>query len=181
MLYTTTNLQIGATLDFASRMQKAGYNIFWHAVGVLDPSTAEGEPLGTITLVRDFPANPTYVVGLKSESPAEHEVVVPAFTVQVLSPRKLQRLGIGNPLFFRERVVQIDGLVANQFQHRELADLIYSEYDKDKVFISVTDDAGDALEPVRVPMVRVVRTEAIDQDESIRYYIRAVLVLSYVE
>lgn len=186
MKYSSQNLTLNLTLLLAEEFKRLGYDILWHATGDQEPQTAGlPTPQGEITLVPEFPANPTYVVRLNSEDDEGEEVVIPAFTLLLGPVRKLKRLGIGQKEFFRERKIIIDGFARDSFEQRKLADALYDWLDE-KEQIPVLDydsdpDTPPPLEPVWVGWVEVHHQELAGETDAVRYYIRAVATLRYVE
>lgn len=188
MIYSTTNMTLSIYRQFADLLRGKGYDIYWDMTQEREQrvdTTVNAK--GTITLCSEFPANPTQVVRLSSGGPAEWEVVVPAFAIQVLgSPRKIRRAGIGDPTFERERRFRIDGFARDSFEHRELADALYDwlqESDKRLDVWNYDASAGNPalLEPVLLWDTSVDRQELTSGDEAHRYYINLSASVRYFE
>jgi hypothetical protein len=190
MKYTTNNMTVSLTLALAVFLRSHGYDVHWHATGDTDAQTAGlSTAKGTVTLVPEFPANPTYIVRLRDDSAGAEEVVIPALSVQL--PNGASRgdiLGLGDPRYFWQRDLRVDGLATDEFQHRELADLLHDwlqsvERKEFTVYDFDTDPSGTTLlEPCWVDHAdKVWRTELTGDVDTIRYYVRATATLSYVE
>lgn len=190
MVYSTNNVTLSLHKHFSELLRENGYNVFWHAWKDLEPHTSGlPEAKGTITLVPEFPANPSYLVRLTDGNPAQdkHLIGVPAFSVQVIgSPRKIRRQGLGDPVFERERRFRIDGFCTDAFQHRELADLFYSWLEGTDKRLEMWDFETDGsnppqLEPVYIQFAEVDREELIGENEAIRYYVHLQAAFRYFE
>jgi hypothetical protein len=198
MKYSTNNIQASLTIALAEFLRSAGFDVYWQgAGGVVDQHTSDlDEAKGIVTLVPDFPsdpvyilpANPTNIQRLKSEGLSIEEVVVPALSLQVIGgPQKGRILGLGHREYEWVREVRIDGLAADQFQHRELADLLFGWLQsEDRKEIPVYDYDANPTEPEPLAPVEVIsataeRQELIHEVEAIRYYVRATTRVTYVE
>jgi hypothetical protein len=199
MKYTTNNIQISLTVALAAYLREQGYDIYWHTAGTRETQTAGlSEARGIVTLVPDFPADPVFILPanpdnvqrLKSESTTAEEVVVPALSLQVLgSPKRGNPLGLGHADYEWTREVRVDGLAADQYQHREIADLLFDWLTrKESQRLPVLDYDNDpanpqALDPVEVlqDFTNADRQELIHEVEAIRYYVRTTTRISYVE
>lgn len=189
MLYTTSNIQTSLTTALATLLRANGYDVYWHASGVTETQTAGlGTAKAVVTLVPEFPANPTSIVRLNDANVGEETVVVPALTLHVLgSPRRIRLRGLGHSDYEWARTVRIDGLAADEFQQRELQDLLYSWlHDTEWKEIPVFDYEADAssppqLDPVYVQNAVVDRQELYLEVEAARYYLRALINLYYIE
>jgi hypothetical protein len=187
--YSTVNTLVSLTQDLATALRAAGYNVFWQQTGDTDAHTsALGTPLATVTLVKDFPANPTYIVRLKSDNAGTEEVVVPAFTLYLPDhPRRGPHLGLGHAEYTWTREMWIEGFAFDDFQQKDLGDLLHVWLNgtKDKEF-PVRDHVANPVTPpalgaVRVEKATVERLELVNQVEAVRYFVRAVTVLAYEE
>jgi hypothetical protein len=191
--YTTENLLVNISTAFADRLRAAGYDVFWHTTGSTDAQTA-GLPAakGTVTIVPEIPANPTFITRLKDGDThadlAPEEIAVPVFTVSIEDlPRKEKRHGIGRGAAFRYvREFEIDGLAADAFQHRELADLLFEWLGEGDVYLTILDYDADPenppeLRPVTVRWADVVKPELPSEDRNLRYYVGAKAGLEYIE
>jgi hypothetical protein len=212
MRYTTTNLEVSMTLCLADMLRAKGYDIYWHATGTTDAhTTTSGGAKGTITLVPDFPANPTYIVRLKSENAGPEEIVLPALTLHCLrGARRVEHVGLGHADYLWERHVLIDGLARDEFQQRELADLLHewlndewrkrmpmgdfgapeqsantaTEFFPPDFFAmsAVVEGQGvPALHDAYVEMATTDREELSVENEAARHYLRADVLLRYYE
>lgn len=193
MKYSTNNVQISLTLHLAEFLRARGYDVLWHADKSVDAQTAGlAEPKDTITLVPDFPENPAFVVrkqGLNGDTASAEEVVVPAMTLMVLdTPTPIGIRGLGHRDRDWERSFRIDGIASDDFQQRELADLVHdwlldeqnktftiSDYDTDTVNPPVLAD------PVVVEFAHVGRKTLPQEVEAVRPYFYATVTLSYIE
>lgn len=189
MKYSTNNVLISLHRAFSEYARPLGYNIRWHATGDVEAHTsALPEAKATITLVPDFPANPAYIVRLNDgSSPSAEQIAVPAFAIQLPdTPTRMERAGIGESVFFRERVFRIDGFVYDEFQQRELMDLFYTWLQIGDVLLPVWDydtnsDTPPVLSPLDVWNAYVEKDEFASEVEAIRYYIKVTGVVRYVE
>lgn len=186
MIYSTNNLTLSLGKHFSLLLRNNGFDVFWKASGRTQPR-ATVEAKGTATIVPSFPANPTHIKRLTVGSPANHEVVIPAFSLRVLgSPRKLQRAGIGDPTFERERSFRIDGLARDSFEHRAFNDMLYDWLQATDVYLDIWNydvnrAAPPPLEKVWVNTARVSEEELTTGDEAHRYYVSCVAALRYFE
>ncbi len=192
MQYSTTNLIVSIQRQFADLLKEAGYNVRFHTTGEVETFTKVGleEALGTITLVPEFPGNPALLTrssGLNDGStPGEGEVLIPAFAISFPDEAKrIRRDGIGSSVFERWRTVFIDGFAYDEFQQRELTDLLYEWLQIGDPLMSVWDysDPEDVQELRRCDVVGadVMKDEWITEIEAIRYFIHAKAILSYFE
>jgi hypothetical protein len=171
---------------FSLMLRSQGYDILWKASGRKQTHT-EGDSKGTITLVPSFPANPTFIKRHTVGSPASHEVTIPAFSLRVLgSPRKIQRAGIGDPTFERERSFRIDGLARDSFEHRAFNDMLYDWLQGTDVYLDIWNYDVSRTEPpplerAWVSTARVSEEELTTGDEAHRYYVSCVAALRYFE
>jgi hypothetical protein len=187
--YGTENLTVSLTIAFADYLRSNGYDVYWHATQTTDANTAGlSTPKATVTLVPEFPANPSPIVRLRDESAGPEQIVVPAFSLQVLgSPKRITILGLGHKEYEWEREIRVDGLAANDYQHRAFQDLLHdwlqSEEYKALPVSDYRDDPANPtpLEPVQVTFAVADRTELVNQIEAVRYYVRATAVITYVE
>lgn len=190
MKFSTNNVQISMTIALATEFRAKGFDVFWHSTREQDNHTNGGIAKDVVTLVPEFPANPAFIVrkqGLRSDSPVE-EIVVPAFSVQLPSyPKRGEILGLGHPEYEWDRLFRVDGLAADEFQHRQIGDLLHDwlqsiEEKEFSIYDYDTDPANPPLlGPVRIKFPQVERLELVQESEAARYYIRATAILRYVE
>lgn len=189
MRYSTDNMLISLNRNLSDALRAFGYDIRWQATGNIEGQTSgAAQSKGTITLVPDFPAEPTYIVRLNDgSSPSAEEIAVPAFSLRVSDgPRKRSRLGIGSLEFERERAFQIDGFAYDEFQQRELMDFFYDWLDEGNKRLPILDYSLDAASPTPLPSVDVWRAyvekeELIHEVQAIRYYVKVTGIVRYVE
>jgi len=188
--YNTNNMLVSLTLDLAQHLRDHGYAVRWHATGDVDPPTTGplSSARGEITLVPSFPANPALIVGLRDENTRADNVVVPALALCLPdAPKRKAIAGLGHREWEWLREVHVDALAVDEFQHRELADLLHDWFESEaNKPLPISDYGADSstptpLEPVRVDVSAVTRNEQIHEVEAIRYQIRAMAVLSYYE
>jgi len=116
-------------LALATFLRANGYAIRWHAAQTIEPRTA-GPDRGTLTLVPDFPANPTTIVRLSDSDPSPSladvsTIVVPALALQMVTqPARITLAGLGQIESEWAREVLIDGFARDDGEHRHLADLL---------------------------------------------------------
>lgn len=189
MKYSTNNVLVSLTNNLATMLRANGYDVLWHKTGTTDART-DGSPeaKATVTLVSEFPANPTFIVRLKSDTAGAEEIVVPALSLRLTKlPMQVESLGIGHTERYWEREVMVDGLAADEFQHRDLLDLLHdwlrsvefkkfgiNDYDTNK-------SAPPALEPVEIQSAGVFGQELVHENEAVRYYMQATARFQYVE
>jgi hypothetical protein len=189
MLYSTTNMTISLTKALATYLRSRGYDVFWHQTGTSQPHTAgAGAARAEVTLVQEFPANPVSIVRLKTETTPQDKIVVPALSLQVIgTPERVTILGLGHRDYRWERHFRVDGLAADEFQHRELQDLLHDWLqNQEGVLLDVSDyDTNPAdppeLEPVEVVDATIDRKELVTEIEAVRYYVRAQATVTYTE
>lgn len=189
MLFSTDNVLVSLTLALADHLRLNGYDVYWQATGTTDPQTAGlAQAKALVTLVPEFPANATYIVGLKSEQSGAEEVVVPALSLRLTtSPKRVKILGIGHKDYTWERECMIDGLAADAFQQRELVDLLHEfqqsvEWKEFSVFDYETDPNAPALVgPVRVVAAGERSSQLVHDNPAVRYYMQATAKLQYEE
>lgn len=193
MKYSTNNVQISMTMHLAEYLREKGYDVRWHTDKSVDAQTA-GLPAAkdTVTLVPDFPEDPAFVVrkqGLNGDTASPEEVVVPAMTLMVLdTPIPVAILGLGHKEREWERSLRIDGIATDDFQQRELADLLHDWLlaEQNKAF-TISDHDGDPAspvvleDPVYVEFAHVARKTLPQEVEAVRPYFYATVTLSYIE
>lgn len=187
MQYSTDNLQISLTLLLASRLREKDYNVRWQLSGEVESFTSgAASAKGTVTLVKESPANPEHIVRLNDgESPADYEIPIPALTLQVGPDHRGNRYGMGHSEFFRTRTITIDGLARDEFEQADL-ERVLSDWLLDEMpRLSVSDYADPnspvALNPIEIRSSRVVKTELSTELDALRYYVRAEVEVEYVE
>lgn len=192
MLYSTVNVEISLKVAFGDYLRARGYAVRWQDSGVVDPptggtATPGGPPKDTVSLVSDFPAEPTNIVRLTSDQKGPQTIVVPAFTLHALTlPARQGIRGLGHADYEWERHVRLDGFAADEFQHRELADLIHDFFNDvgEKEFeISGYDQNAAAppdVGPLRVRLAAVQRPVKQEWPQQVRYYVTATAVLYYI-
>ena len=199
MLYSTNNVQISLTVALAEYLRAQGYDVYWHTAALLEEQTAGlAEAKAIITLVPEFPSDPVFILPanpenvqrLKSEGVPSAEVIVPALSLQIIgSPRKGKIQGLGHRDYEWTRDLRVDGLAADAFQHRALADLLFEWLSgNDYRYLPVNDydtnpTTPPALSPVEVlqDSSSAIRNELIHEVAAIRYYVQAQTRISYVE
>lgn len=187
MKYSTRNLQVSLSLELAKYLREQGFDVYWHVSNVLEPQTAGLlSPRDKVTFVPEFPANPLYIVRLKSGT-NDAEVEVPALSLQVLgSPRKIKRLGLGDRRFERERDVRVEVLAADEAQQKEMLDLLYDWAHGEDVEFPVKDYDSDPTDPpsldsVWVEWVSGDMVELVSEIPTIRYYVQLLMGVRYIE
>lgn len=187
--YGTENLTVSLTIALSDYLRSRGYDVFWHATQTTDANTADLDiPKAVVTLVPEFPANPATIVRLRDETAGQEQIVVPALSLQVIgSPKRIEGLGLGHKDYLWEREIRVDGLAANDYQHRAFQDLLHDwlQSVESKEF-AISDYETDPtnptpLEPAWVTFADTDRAELVNQIEAVRYYVRATAVLAYIE
>lgn len=189
MKYSTSNVLTSLTLDLATQCRANGYDIFWQATGDTDAETLGlSAPKATITLVNEFPANPALIVRLKNDSAGSNEIVVPAMALQLPTyPRRVEILGLGHKDYWWERRILIDAFAADQFQQRDIGDLLHdwlqSEEFKELPINDFDSDAENppALDNVLVQVASVESKLLQYQVEAVRFYTKATALVRYIE
>lgn len=189
MQYSINNVTVSVLVHVATVLKAAGWRVFWQASGETEPHTASGEALGTVSLLQDIPADPTFIAMPQAGDYTRQDVVVlPAFAISVTPPRKLRRIGLGDYRFERETTVRLAGIVASSRQQTTLASTLYDwlQVGEDHHTMVVKDyesnpSAPTDLAPVDVWFVNVATPEIGIAVESIRYRVNITLILRYVE
>lgn len=185
MLYSLDNMTISMFINLATQLRSIGWNIFWHATGETDAFTG-GSEQGTITLIQDTPVNPTFITSAVNYVDKD-TIVIPAFTVRVQPPRKLQRMGLGDTTYEREMDLRIGGIAVNSRQQTALASALYEWLDIGDVnyLMPISDYANPAapvaLDPAEVWWSSVTTPEVATEVDTIRYQINIELILRFVE
>lgn len=188
MKFTTNNILVSLTTALADYVKSQGYDVLWKATGETDPQTLGGTTKATVTFTPSMPANPAYIVRLKSDSAGPEEVVVPVLALQVpTDPKRIDIMGLGHKDYLWERDVRVDLFAMDEFQQREMADLLHDwlnseEYKEFPILDYAANPAAPpALGNCRVEFALVERQELIHEVEAIRYYVKASAVISYIE
>jgi hypothetical protein len=186
MKYSPDNIQVSLTIQFADTLRSAGYDVRWQITGDVDAQTSTGSTKGTVTLVKEAPANPEYIVRLNDgELPTEKQIPIPALTLQLVGGEERgKRVGLGHSEFFRKQRIQIDGFVSDEYQQAEFVALLKNWIDRNNVWLNVWDyttATPEELSSVEVVKVSVDKAELVEEIESIRYYIFARFEIEYVE
>lgn len=193
MKYTTRNILVSVQKQLATHFLENGYAIRWQTTGeVVPPDVLDfPTPLGTITLVPEFPADPLNVarspVLNDGTQPKTGQVLVPAFAVSIPdSPKRVRRAGIGDATFERWLTVHIYGFAYDKFQQRDLKDLLYDWFEIGDVKIQVWDYDTDPVTPDELEAMDVIdadisKLENVESVDAVRYYILATLIVSYFE
>lgn len=190
MLYTTDNLVVSLTMALATYLRANGYDVFWQASGDTDAQTAGlAQAKAIVTLVAEFPANPTYIVRLKSEQSGAEEIVVPALSLRATTmPKRIALLGLGHKEYWWEREIMIDGLAADDFQQRDLLDLLH-DFQQSEEFkeFTIYDYKSDPTtppqldNPARVMSAGERGQELVHENPAVRYYLQGTMRVQYVE
>lgn len=190
MQYSLDNLTVSMYVNLATQLRSAGWNVYWHASGELEAHTS-GLPaaLGTVSLVQDIPANPTFISGLTDgDYTRQDKIILPAAALRVAPPRKIARLGLGDPRFEREVDIRIACIATDSRQQATLASMLYEwlEIGEDDRYLSVNDYDTDpstppALDPVEVWWSSMTTPEVATEVDTIRYQINIELILRFVE
>jgi hypothetical protein len=189
MRYGTQNLTVSMTISLAEFLKSNGYDVFWQATQTTEANTAGLlVPKDTVTLVPEFPANPAPIVRLRNDTAGSYQIVIPALSLQVIgAPRRIGILGLGHTEYEWERELRVDGLAANDYQHRAFQDMLHDwlmsvEFKRFPISDYETDPANPTpLEPAWITFAGTDRTELVSEIEAVRYYVKATATLSYVE
>ena len=188
MQYSHDNLLVSVSKHFATFFPSLGYDVFWHASGDTDAETA-GQKIGTITLVQKVPQNPTFIVGEDVGNLSQgDQIVLPAFAVHVMPPRKVRRYGIGDPRFEREVQIFVLGMASDSRQQATLASELYEWLDvgDTSYYLDIWDyesnpSSPSTLEPAELWRTSMDTPEVADEVDVIRYQINIELALRFVE
>lgn len=188
MKYSTNNVEVSLTLALAEYIRARGFDIRWQATEAVDTQTVLPEEKGTVTFVPDFPANPTDIVRLNSDSENPEAVVIPAFTLHCPEqPERVRIVGLGHSDYHWQREVRIDGFAWDEFQHRELADLLHDFFNEtgSKEIPIYDHDANQSAPPsigtMQVTIARAEKRERWDWPDACRYYVTATAIMAYEE
>jgi hypothetical protein len=193
MKYTTSNLMISLTTQFATRLLENGFAVYWASTKETDDpdSMLYPTPVGTVTLVSDFPTDPVNVTRSPRLNdgtvPSEGQILVPAFALSIDdSPIRIRRVGLGQAEFERWLTVYIYGFTYDDFQQRKLKDVLYDWLQIGDVRLQVWDYDSNAvtpseLESMDVINAQVTKEERVTEIEAIRYYVAAEIIVSYFE
>lgn len=167
MKYSTQNCTISFSLQLADFLRDRGYDVHWHESGVTEGQTAGlAEPIGTVSLVEEFPDERTYIVEVDDRSDlAPGQVAIPALCLTLpAGPERLRRAGLGDTVHLRRRLVIVDGFASGDAQWKALADVLHdfacggreqANGRKTDVYLSVHDFDADPADPLELPPVRV--------------------------
>jgi hypothetical protein len=193
MKYTTTNVQASLALDLARFLQAEGYDVLWQAT-----QTRWGQSAGlatakaTVTIAPDFPDDPRLIVRLNSDPAVAQEIVVPALAVVVEPRERAGGMGLGHRDSLWERRVVVDGFAADAFQQRELVDALSAWLTREPSYAVAAVDVDNApavgaddvptLDPLTVRKAEAdPPTVAVTELEAVRFYVRLVAYVQYVE
>jgi hypothetical protein len=185
VIYTKKNVLVSVSVQLAEIIKALGYNVLWSETGDIDE--ADDPSLGTVTLAPSFPANPQYIQRLNDVTQNDEIIVIPAFSLQLASPKKIQRTGLGETTFVRERLFRIDGFARDTNEQELLGNAIYEWLDADDTVISVfnydeEESDPDALESAWVEYCGLeIKTLEIEGADAVRNYIKIEAALRYIE
>lgn len=134
-VFTRVNIEQSFSRYLADKFIEAEYAVYW-----FNSKQTEGVATnGTVTLLRDFPENPAYLVG-PSETQEDHLIKVPALSIRS-KPKTTQaseRQGIGESLFDWASEVRIDGFAATEEQWYTFSNL-FSDWFTPDTLIELRD------------------------------------------
>ncbi len=188
MVYSLDNLLVSMFVNMATELRSIGWNIFWHGSGDTDAFTG-GSEQGTVSLIQNIPANPTFIMGaVAGDYTSSDKIVVPAFAIDVQPPQRLQRMGLGDTQWEREVTIKIGGIAADARQQAALATALYDwlQIGDDDYFMPISDydtnpSSPPALQAAEVWWANIVTPEVPTEVDAIRYQINVELILRYVE
>ena len=182
--YTSLNLTTSAAVYVANKFTSEGWAVHWQAVDVTSGTATNG----TVTLVPEFPDEPSnLVLPVSGMAWTQHEVRIPAFTVQLSSePVEDERAGLGEEIFESRARILIDGYVVDQAQHLAFATLFRNWFRKDTylpVFDFETNPTSPSLidEFVQIEDRFLSRLEVVNVPRPVRYYLNLEVEISYFE
>jgi hypothetical protein len=188
--YSLTNVTLSVVQELSDQLRAAGYDVRIHESGAVYPQTAGlPTPKATVTLVDQFPADPTLLSGPTSDRGSANAIRVPAFSVEVSSVgQKVALRGLGHQDYWRQGRFRVDGFAADAFQQREIHAALSDWLLEADVSIPARDYEGtpgnpQALGPLMIPDEGVVvqAREIPNEHDAVRYYIQATAIVRYVE
>jgi len=188
MVYSLNNLLVSVYVTMATELRARGWNVFWHASGETEVFTG-GTEQGTVSLIQNIPANPTFITERTTVNLANaDQIVLPAFAIDVQPPKRLRRLGLGHVEWEREATIRLGGIVTSSAEQRALASDLYDWLliGDDDYYMAISDydsnpSTPPALAPAEVWWANIVTPEVSTGVDAIRYQINAELILRYVE
>jgi len=189
MLYTLDNFAVSMFVNMATVLKADGWDIFWHASGETDTQTSGGSTKGKVSLIQNIPADPVFITtGTYGDYAKRENIVIPAFAIQVIPPRKIRPLGLGDHRYEREVDIRIAGIATDNRQQATLASTLYewlqigeTHFTMDIWDYSSNPASPTSLEKANVWFAYVTTPEVAYEVDSIRYQINIDLVLRYVE
>ena len=187
-VFTRVNIEQSVSRYLADKFIEAEYAVYW-----FNSKQTEGLATnGTVTLLRDFPENPAYLVG-PNETQEDHLIKVPAFAIRA-KPKNTsasERQGIGENVFEWSSEIRIDGFTATEEQWYKFSTL-FSEWFNPDTRIELRDYQAymylSDVPPVEDDHIRLDNI-MIDIDEAkgnsipsaARYYIWIAATAKFVE
>jgi len=182
--YTSLNLTTSAAVYLANKFTSEGWEIHWQATNVSSGINTQG----TVTLVPEFPDEPSNLVLPKTGlTRTQHEVIIPAFTVQLSSePAEQSRAGLGEDVFESQARILIDGYVVDQAQHLAFATMFRNWFRKDTYFPVYDFDTSPTSPALIDEFVQfedrfLNRFEVVNVPRPVRYYLNLEVDISYFE
>jgi hypothetical protein len=185
--FTTLNLEQSLARFLADAFLSRSYQVYWR-----DTKQTEGTGSPTVTILRDFPDTPAYLVH-QSETQEDHLVKVPAFAIQCfVDPwtTAFERLGVGESAFTWRAEVRIDGFADSELQWYALQKM-FQEVCNPDARITLRDYQADltiatpptAVDYVELDNISIRRLElgGPDQPSAARYYINVSATARYPE
>ena len=182
--YTSLNLTTSAAVYIANKFTETGWAIHWQATNI----TSGVATNGTVTLVPEFPDEPSnLILPVSGVAFTQHEVTIPAFTVQLSSePVEEDRVGLGDATFESRARILIDGYVVDQAQHLAFATLFRNWFRKDTWFSVFDFETNPTSPPLIDEFVQINdrflnRLEVVNVPRPVRYYLNLEVDISYFE
>jgi len=182
--FTSLNVTTSAAFDFANKLTSEGWAVYWQATGI----TSGVATLGTVTIVPEFPDEPNNLVLPKTgQTRTQHEVIIPAFAVQLVAePVEEERTGLGEDVFQSRARILVDGYVVDQAEHLAFATMFRDWYRRDTYFAVFDYDTNPTNPPLVEEFVQfedrfLSRLEVVNVPRPVRYYLNLEVDIIYFE
>lgn len=186
MKFTSLNIEQNIARYVADNFKAKGYDIYWW-----DTKRYEGSGSRVLTIVREFPEDPAYIVS-QSEPQENHLIRVPAFTVQSFrdpTARDVDRTGIGDLSFEWSAGIRVDGFAGSEKEYYDFA-AWFREWFNPNTRIPLRDYHVDLtnpappieFEPITVEDVDIFRSESREATPAAtRYYVAMTAIAKFIE
>lgn len=156
---TDLNLTTSVARYLAEKFTGAGWAIYWQATDVMSGTATNGE----VTLVPEFPSEPSMLVLPPRDARTSTEVLLPAFSVQLISePSEVSRAGLGQDLFEQFASFAIEGFAVNQEQHMAFA-TVFRNWFREDTRLLIYDYENDPVDPSLIDVDVIVERRLVDR------------------